>query len=69
MKVIDFGVAKAVGQTLTDKTIYTRLAQMVGTPLYMSPEQAEVNQLDVDTLHKSRLLKRLRTQQLNLMMP
>ncbi|QDU23839.1 serine/threonine-protein kinase [Urbifossiella limnaea] len=49
VKVIDFGVAKAVGQSLTDKTIYTRFAQMIGTPLYMSPEQAEVNQLDVDT--------------------
>src|SRR4051794_28615926 len=49
VKVIDFGVAKAVGQQLTDKTIYTRLTQMIGTPLYMSPEQAEVNALDVDT--------------------
>ncbi len=49
VKVIDFGVAKAVGQPLTDKTVYTRLTQMIGTPLYMSPEQAEVNALDVDT--------------------
>ena len=49
VKVIDFGVAKAVGQQLTDKTIYTRLQQMIGTPLYMSPEQAEINALDVDT--------------------
>jgi hypothetical protein len=49
VKVIDFGVAKALGQSLTDKTIYTRFQQMVGTPLYMSPEQAEINQLDVDT--------------------
>jgi serine/threonine protein kinase/WD40 repeat protein len=49
VKVIDFGVAKAIGQQLTDKTIYTRLAQMIGTPLYMSPEQAEMNALDVDT--------------------
>jgi serine/threonine protein kinase len=49
VKVIDFGVAKAVGQPLTDKTIYTRVAQMIGTPLYMSPEQAELNALDVDT--------------------
>ena len=48
IKVIDFGVAKAIGQQLTDKTIYTRLAQMIGTPLYMSPEQAELNALDVD---------------------
>jgi serine/threonine protein kinase len=49
VKVIDFGVAKALGQQLTDKTVYTRFAQIVGTPLYMSPEQAEINALDVDT--------------------
>lgn len=49
VKVIDFGVAKAIGQTLTDKTIYTRFASMIGTPLYMSPEQAEMSGLDVDT--------------------
>jgi WD40 repeat protein/serine/threonine protein kinase len=49
VKVIDFGVAKAVGQTLTDKTVYTGLAQMVGTPLYMSPEQTGSSGLDVDT--------------------
>ena len=48
-KVIDFGVAKAVGQSLTEKTIYTRFAQMIGTPLYMSPEQAEMSGVDVDT--------------------
>jgi serine/threonine protein kinase/WD40 repeat protein len=48
-KVIDFGVAKAVGQSLTEKTIYTRFAQMIGTPLYMSPEQAEMSGLDLDT--------------------
>ncbi len=48
VKVIDFGIAKAIGQQLTDKTIYTRFTQMVGTPLYMSPEQAEINALDVD---------------------
>src|SRR5262245_61760175 len=48
-KVIDFGVAKAVGQSLTEKTIYTRFAQMVGTPLCMSPEQAEMSGVDVDT--------------------
>jgi serine/threonine protein kinase len=40
VKVIDFGIAKAVGQQLTDKTIYTQFAQLLGTPLYMSPEQA-----------------------------
>jgi len=49
VKVIDFGVAKAVGRPLTDKTIYTRFAQMIGTPLYMSPEQAEMSGLDIDT--------------------
>jgi WD40 repeat protein/serine/threonine protein kinase/tetratricopeptide (TPR) repeat protein len=48
-KVIDFGVAKAIGQQLTDKTLFTRFAQMVGTPLYMSPEQAELTGLDIDT--------------------
>jgi serine/threonine protein kinase len=48
VKVIDFGVAKAIGQQVTDKTIYTLFAQMIGTPLYMSPEQAEINALDVD---------------------
>ena len=49
VKVIDFGVAKAIGQTLTDKTIYTRFFSMIGTPLYMSPEQAEMSGLDIDT--------------------
>ena len=49
VKIIDFGIAKAIGQQLTDRTIYTRLNQMMGTPLYMSPEQAEINALDVDT--------------------
>ena len=48
-KVIDFGVAKAIGQSLTVKTIYTRFASMVGTPAYMSPEQAEMSAGDVDT--------------------
>ncbi len=48
-KVIDFGVAKAIGQQLTEKTIYTAFAQMIGTPAYMSPEQAEMSGLDVDT--------------------
>src|SRR5262249_28908367 len=38
VKVIDFGVAKALGQELTDKTLFTGIAQMIGTPLYMSPE-------------------------------
>lgn len=49
VKVIDFGVAKALGQQLTDKSVYTRFASMIGTPLYMSPEQAEINALDIDT--------------------
>ncbi|NLY02883.1 MAG: protein kinase [Rhodopirellula sp.] len=49
VKVIDFGVAKAINQRLTEKTLFTRFAQMVGTPLYMSPEQAEMSGLDVDT--------------------
>ncbi len=49
VKVIDFGVAKALYQPLTDKTIYTRFAQIIGTPLYMSPEQAEMSGLDIDT--------------------
>ena len=48
-KVIDFGVAKATGQTLTEKTMYTQLGQVVGTLEYMSPEQAQRNQLDIDT--------------------
>jgi eukaryotic-like serine/threonine-protein kinase len=48
-KVIDFGIAKALGQQLTDRTLYTGFAQMIGTPLYMSPEQAEMSGLDVDT--------------------
>src|SRR5262249_18284194 len=49
VKVIDFGVAKALGQGLTDKTLFTGIAQMVGTPLYMSPEQAGMSDLDVGT--------------------
>src|SRR5262249_1550985 len=48
-KVIDFGVAKALGQQLTEKTLFTGFAQLVGTPLYMSPEQAELSGLDPDT--------------------
>jgi serine/threonine protein kinase len=49
VKVIDFGIAKAIGQQLTDKTVYTSIAQFVGTPQYMSPEQAGLSNLDVDT--------------------
>ena len=48
-KVIDFGVAKALGQKLTKKTLFTGFQQMIGTPAYMSPEQAELSGLDVDT--------------------
>jgi serine/threonine protein kinase len=48
-KVIDFGIAKATTERLTERTLFTHFAQMVGTPLYMSPEQAEMNGLDVDT--------------------
>src|SRR5262249_59601844 len=48
-KVIDFGVAKAAGQSLTDRTLVTGFGNIVGTLEYMSPEQAEVNQLDIDT--------------------
>jgi serine/threonine protein kinase/tetratricopeptide (TPR) repeat protein len=49
VKVIDFGISKAIGQQLTDKTIYTQFAQLVGTPTYMSPEQAGQSGLDIDT--------------------
>ena len=48
-KVIDFGVAKATGQQLTEKTLVTGFGMVVGTLEYMSPEQAELNQLDIDT--------------------
>ncbi len=48
-KVIDFGVAKAIEQRLTEKTLYTEFGQLVGTPEYMSPEQAEMTVLDIDT--------------------
>ena len=48
-KVIDFGVAKATAQKLTERTMFTEFGQMVGTIEYMSPEQAKFNQLDIDT--------------------
>jgi len=48
-KVIDFGIAKAIDQRLTDKTVFTEFQSFIGTPAYMSPEQAEMSGLDVDT--------------------
>jgi WD40 repeat protein len=48
-KVIDFGIAKATNQKLTEKTLFTNYSQLIGTPAYMSPEQAEMSGLDVDT--------------------
>jgi eukaryotic-like serine/threonine-protein kinase len=48
-KIIDFGLAKATGPRLTDQTLYTEFGAVVGTLEYMSPEQAELNQLDIDT--------------------
>ena len=48
-KVIDFGIAKAIGQQLTDKTLFTGFEQFIGTPAYMSPEQAVMTSLDIDT--------------------
>jgi WD40 repeat protein/serine/threonine protein kinase len=48
-KVIDFGIARAISQDLSTGTVYTNFAQMIGTPLYMSPEQAEMSVSDIDT--------------------
>ncbi len=48
-KVIDFGIAKATNRELTDKTLFTEYRQFIGTPEYMSPEQAEMSGLDIDT--------------------
>ena len=49
VKVIDFGIAKATQGKLTDKTLFTRFEQFIGTPVYMSPEQASLSGLDIDT--------------------
>ncbi|MGB0578929.1 MAG: protein kinase domain-containing protein [Limisphaerales bacterium] len=48
-KVIDFGIAKALNQELTEKSLFTAYGQMIGTPMYSSPEQAEMSGLDIDT--------------------
>jgi eukaryotic-like serine/threonine-protein kinase len=48
-KVIDFGIAKATGQRLTDKTLFTHFHSFIGTPAYTSPEQAEMSSVDIDT--------------------
>src|SRR4051812_37386344 len=48
-KVIDFGIAKATDQRLTNKTLFTEFTAFIGTPAYMSPEQAEMSGLDIDT--------------------
>jgi len=48
-KVIDFGIAKATSARLTDKTLFTEHRQLIGTPAYMSPEQAEMSGVDIDT--------------------
>jgi serine/threonine protein kinase len=49
VRIIDFGIAKATQQPLTEKTLLTQLHQFIGTPAYMSPEQAEMTSLDIDT--------------------
>jgi serine/threonine protein kinase len=48
IKVIDFGIAKAINQRLTEKTLFTRYAHIIGTPAYMSPEQAQMSDMDID---------------------
>jgi eukaryotic-like serine/threonine-protein kinase len=53
-KIIDFGIAKATSQRLTEKTLFTEFRQYVGTPAYMSPEQAQINELEARILRPSR---------------
>ncbi len=48
-KIIDFGIAKAIAQPLTERTLFTELGVLIGTPEYMSPEQADMSAIDVDT--------------------
>ena len=48
-KIIDFGIAKATQGRLTDKTLFTQFRQFIGTPTYMSPEQAQMSGVDIDT--------------------
>ena len=48
-KVIDFGIAKAISFKLTDKTLFTQFQALVGTPAYLSPEQADMSSVDIDT--------------------
>ena len=48
-KIIDFGVAKAINYQLTDKTLFTQVGRFIGTPAYMSPEQADLKTIDIDT--------------------
>ena len=50
LKVIDFGIAKATQQELTDKTVFTQFQQFIGTPAYISPQQAEMRGLDIESL-------------------
>ena len=49
VKVIDFGLAKAISMRLTEKTLVTETGQLMGTPEFMSPEQADLNSVDIDT--------------------
>ena len=50
-KIIDFGIAKATSKSLAEKEVFTLEGQLIGTPEYMSPEQAEMTSADIDTIH------------------